>query len=424
MKKIQPIGNRNIKTTIAVFVCMLIFTLGHVERSPFYVLITTIICIQPDMKNEKLTAINRALGTLIGAFTGAAAMAWEPLVHSGTLGDLWWDALNAFMILITIYLTVLLKKQYMAFMACVAYLSVAVISRGDTTPYEFLIFRVLDTFIGVGVGYFVCLFHIPRLRRKDVLFVAELNNTESNSDKQTVELNKTALNKIIDDGASVTIITKDTPASMLSETKGLNLNIPVIALDGAVLYDIHENRYLYTYTIEKSIAQKVVLFLENENCHYFIHVMIDDMLLIYYQDFKNDIQAEYYKKMRRSPYRNYIKEKCDLENDVLYFSILDTKENINKILDHLSKTEVYKYLRYWIEEDHFNGMDLLKILSKDAHINSMLDKLNEILDMKEIITLGSDEEKYNVVIPDNDFNHIIKHIHKEYKGIKNIKRKW
>ncbi len=144
---------------------------------------------------------------------------------------------------------------------------------------------------------------------------------------------------------------------------------------------------------------------------------------VYYQDFKNDIQAEYYKKMRRSPYRNYIKEKCDLENDVLYFSILDTKENINKILDHLSKTEVYKYLRYWIEEDHFNGMDLLKILSKDAHINSMLDKLNEILDMKEIITLGSDEEKYNVVIPDNDFNHIIKHIHKEYKGIKNIKRK-
>lgn len=54
------------------------------------------------MKNEKLTAINRALGTLIGAFTGAAAMDLEPLVHSGTLGDLWWDALNAFMILITL----------------------------------------------------------------------------------------------------------------------------------------------------------------------------------------------------------------------------------------------------------------------------------------------------------------------------------
>ena len=65
MIKLPPIGNRIIKTTIAVFVCMFIFTLGHVERSPFYVLITTIICIQPDMKNEKLTAINRALGTLI-----------------------------------------------------------------------------------------------------------------------------------------------------------------------------------------------------------------------------------------------------------------------------------------------------------------------------------------------------------------------
>lgn len=426
MIKLPPIGNRILKTTIAVFVCMFIFTLGHVERSPFYVLITTIICIQPDMKNEKLTAINRTLGTLIGAFTGAAAMALEPFVHAGSLGDLWWDALNAFMIMLTIYLTVALRKQYMAFMACVAYLSVATISRGDTTPYEFLFFRVIDTFIGVGVGYLVCLIHIPRLRRKDVLFVAELNDVEDpdgNSYRQLNELNKTALNKIIDDGAAVTIITKNTPASMISQTKKLNLNIPVIALDGAVLYDIQENKYLYTYPIEKSVAEKMIYFLEKEDCHYFMHVMVDDVLLIYYQEFKNSTQAEYYKKMRRSPYRNYIKEKSSLENDVLYFSILDTKVNIHKIINKLSKEEFYKYLRYWIEEDHFNGMDLLKIVSRNADVNNMLQKLQDMINVNEIMTFGSEENKYNVFVPNNNFNHIIKCIHKEYKGIKNIKRK-
>ena len=60
-------------------------------------------------------------------------------------GELWWDLLNAVMICITIYLTVLLGKQYIAFMACVAYLSVAVIAHDGVSPYEFLFYRVVDT---------------------------------------------------------------------------------------------------------------------------------------------------------------------------------------------------------------------------------------------------------------------------------------
>ena len=42
------IGLRIIKTSIAVFIIMVLFTLFGVQRSPFYVLITTIICMQPD----------------------------------------------------------------------------------------------------------------------------------------------------------------------------------------------------------------------------------------------------------------------------------------------------------------------------------------------------------------------------------------
>ena len=35
-------------------------------------------------------------------------------------------------------------------MACVAYLSVAVIAHDGVSPYEFLFYRVVDTFLGVG----------------------------------------------------------------------------------------------------------------------------------------------------------------------------------------------------------------------------------------------------------------------------------
>ena len=64
MKKSMPrIGMRIIKTSIAAFLILLIFTAVGAKRSPFYVLITTIICIQPDIANTKDTAFNRAIGT-------------------------------------------------------------------------------------------------------------------------------------------------------------------------------------------------------------------------------------------------------------------------------------------------------------------------------------------------------------------------
>ena len=75
MKKSMPrIGMRIIKTSIAAFLILLIFTAVGAKRSPFYVLITTIICIQPDIANTKDTAFNRAIGTLIGVSTKAGML--------------------------------------------------------------------------------------------------------------------------------------------------------------------------------------------------------------------------------------------------------------------------------------------------------------------------------------------------------------
>lgn len=246
MKKSMPrIGMRIIKTSIAAFLILLIFTAVGAKRSPFYVLITTIICIQPDIANTKDTAFNRAIGTLIGAVTGAVAMLLEMPLKGLLGGELWWDLLNAVMICITIYLTVLLGKQYIAFMACVAYLSVAVIAHDGVSPYEFLFYRVVDTFLGVGIGSLVGSFHTHGKKRNDVLFVAELDDELRSAHRQISEFNKTALNHMIDEGALFTMITRQTPASLIAEVEHLKLRLPVIALDGAVLYDIYQNRYLH-----------------------------------------------------------------------------------------------------------------------------------------------------------------------------------
>lgn len=70
----------------------------------------------------------------------------------------------------------------------VAYLSVAVIAHDGVSPYEFLFYRVVDTFLGVGIGSLVGSFHTHGKKRNDVLFVAELDDELRSAHRQISEI--------------------------------------------------------------------------------------------------------------------------------------------------------------------------------------------------------------------------------------------
>ena len=72
-----------------------------------------------------------------------------------------------------------------------------------------------------------------------------------------IPYNKVELNRLIAQGVRFTISTIRTPASMLDLFSGVHLQLPVIAMDGAVLYDIRENRYLDAFPLERETADKI-----------------------------------------------------------------------------------------------------------------------------------------------------------------------
>ena len=48
-----------------------------------------------------------------------------------------------------------------------------------------------------------------------------------------------------------------TPASLMEPLKDIHLELPVIAMDGAVLYDIREKMYLHAYVISCEQSKKI-----------------------------------------------------------------------------------------------------------------------------------------------------------------------
>ena len=71
-RPIPLVGQRILKTSIAVFLCLMIYYLWGYSGSdmPTEAMITAIICMQPYVRDSGQFALNRLAGTMVGAFWG------------------------------------------------------------------------------------------------------------------------------------------------------------------------------------------------------------------------------------------------------------------------------------------------------------------------------------------------------------------
>ena len=55
-------------------------------------------------------------------------------------------------------------------------------------------------------------------------------------------------------GAQITVATAQTPATLMPPLRELHLALPVVAMDGAVLYDIRTKTFLHSYVISQAVT--------------------------------------------------------------------------------------------------------------------------------------------------------------------------
>ena len=156
----------------------------------------------------------------------------------------------------------MVNKKQASYFSCVVFLSIVVNHLTDANPFLFVWSRVLDTLIGIGLGVLVNACSLPREHRNHILFVSGLDDTLLTEEDHLSAYSKVELNRMISTGAKFTVSTMRTPASLMEPLKDIHLNLPVIVMDGAALYDIKQKKYLYEYVISNDCATKVISFPE------------------------------------------------------------------------------------------------------------------------------------------------------------------
>lgn len=415
--KFPRIGLRIVKSAVAVFLCFVVDWLRNGEGIVFYSQLAALWCMQDYVKETKGNAFQRAIGTIVGTLYGLVALLlFARLDVAGRAGKVLESVIVSAMVIVILYTTVLIKKKQASYFSCVVFLSIVVNHVADANPYLFVWNRFLDTMVGILIGVAVNTFHLPRSLNKDTLFLSGLDDTLLGEDGRLTAYSKVELNRMLDSGLLFTISTMRTPASLMEPLADIRLRLPVIVMDGAALYDIQEKAYVHSYVISSDMAGKVASFLEGQGAHWFTNVVLDDVLVIYYQETDDEQYNALVQALGHSPYRNYVRRDAPKDVAVMYFMLLDKKDRIDALYAALGEQSFFgklKVLKY--DSEDYPGYAYIKIYNHNATKDNMADYLTGMLSVGKVVTFGSIEGMYTHTVRSGDSDQVVRLIRKEFE---------
>lgn len=328
--RLPHIGQRITKTTIAVFLCLLIYFLRGYrgQDMPTEAAITAIICMQPYVRDSRDYAINRFAGTLIGAAWGLLLLLL--LAAFPSLGGhmLCLYSLMALGVLLTLYSAVLVRMPDTSSLAAIVFLCVVIAFPDIEEPVMQAVNRMLDVFIGTAVAIAVNVFRLPRAKNRDMVFFVRTRDLAPDRFSHIPPAALFRLNYLYNDGARICLMSEHAPAFFALQMGAARLNTPLIVMDGAAIYDPNENEYLQAETIAPEDSARIRERLDGLGISYFIYTIHGHKTCIFHH---GDIRPEeriIYDRMRRSPYRSYLEgEICEPE-EIVYFKVIAEESRI------------------------------------------------------------------------------------------------
>lgn len=147
------IGMRIIKTSVAVLLSLVVQMLFKRDSS-FYAAIAAVVCLQNNFNTTLKSGINRFTGTIIGAVIGFLLLKIQPTINY--YQEFLYIIIVPIALMLTMYICKIIKKTASIGICCIVFLSIAVNFERDLLSTElYVIYRILDTTVGIIIAYLV-----------------------------------------------------------------------------------------------------------------------------------------------------------------------------------------------------------------------------------------------------------------------------
>ncbi|WP_054744046.1 Cof-type HAD-IIB family hydrolase [Cellulosilyticum ruminicola] len=220
---------------------------------------------------------------------------------------------------------------------------------------------------------------------KKRLYISDLDGTLLNNEKKITAYSRETLNNLISRGVQISIATARTSATVEKMLKGINIEIPVVLMNGVALYDLKQHEYIDVEYIDKGSSEEIIRRLESAHQGGFIYTIEDkDQLTAYYNKSLNSYETIFYEERKKA--KLFKNTKVEKLKDIIYFVFMDEKEKIEEIAELIRDIPAIDYSLY--KDNYMEGAYLLEVYSKKASKSNGVLKVKQQYDYKEVVCFG------------------------------------
>lgn len=326
------IGRRIVKTAIAVFLCLVIYALRGFEGDtmPTESAITAIICIQHDVRDTRTFAFNRFTGTLVGTVWGILLLLLLIAVPSLGQNQLFLYSLMGVGVMMSLYTTVVLRIPDASNLAAIVFLCIVIAFPDIDSPFHSAALRVLDVFIGTVVAILVNVLRLPRRKDHSKIYFLRSGDMVPDRFAQIPPTVLFRLNSLYNDGAKICLMSEHAPAFFTMQMSQVRLNVPLIVMDGAGVYDAGEGIYLHTEPITQEDSARLRALMDRNDIRYFTYTVHNNKTCIFHRGEMSPEEKLVMNQLKRSPYRSYLDGEIYHASEIVYFKIVGNEKTISR----------------------------------------------------------------------------------------------
>lgn len=218
------------------------------------------------------------------------------------------------------------------------------------------------------------------------LYVSDLDGTLLNNNAIVSPNSKDLINKFLKDNVNFTVATARTPATVSKLLKDINLTLPIITMNGSAIYDLQNDKYLYSLPLENNLVPIIQNLIDSENLNAFVYTLKDNHLFVYHNKLINPYQIKFYNERKDSTYKTFIEGPVPSDCRVLYFTIMDYEDKVNSLYNKLKGITGISPIKY--RDTYDKKIMNLEIYHTSSSKANAINYLKNYFHFDKLITFG------------------------------------
>lgn len=194
-------------------------------------------------------------------------------------------------------------------------------------------------------------------------YISDLDGTLLGKNVKLSDYTADRLSEMLSSGLNFTVATARSPYSVKSIFEGVSIILPMILMNGVMLYDLSSDEIVSYAGIPEECSERIISEMRAEGLTAFVYEINDQTLCVSYEDVSEPQMYEFYKE-RLDKYGKRFEMVPRLEDidkrEIVYYTLLYSRDVLTPLYDRLQGLEGISCSFY---NDIYSDMWYLEIFS-------------------------------------------------------------